>query len=463
MDSVTLRRSHFNLGDEIKRYRTSSMDQSEGIENYKSPPATLDENLKNELRKSHFVLGNFAPNFNTSFRREYYDKSKMLPKNGTEFSKIERKLRSQNFEFGSDKPDYLSETASKYIIPPLNNANNNQNKVSTALLQQSHYVFGNSNAPWNTTSRREFTPKKVNNVRETKDLTKTNFILGDDKPTLKSVNEETFIRHPYQPNLIDKKLLNDLRSHHFELGKDEVPNQHVTQSQISYQDPKFLSNGTNQNKPFIDNKMLRSSHWTLGDKSQELPDMYNSSYNRAHSPKQIGKKFVKNPNTFKSSFTITGNEPTTFQTNYRANFIPLNSIINEQEKRQIGDIIKTIKSSHFNLGDMKNDYKTVMSSSYVFNPNEAKNARGVLDQHLLNDLRSTHYTLGDDNIVTQTSQRRDYIPYKFHKDSFNKPCLQKSYINLGEKNNNKFAGESIYMSDYVPKELPKEDNNECWC
>ena len=200
MDSVTLRRSHFNLGDYINRYKTSSMEQSDGIENYKINNGSLDQIAKNELRKSHFVLGNFEPNYNTTFRREYYNKSGSLPKNRTDFYNIERKLRAQNFEFGTDKPDYLSETAAKYIIPPKTNENNKQN-ISTAMLQQSHYVFGNNNAPWNTTHRREFTPKKADNQRQIKDLTRTNFVLGDDRPTMKSVNDEVFIKHPIQPNL----------------------------------------------------------------------------------------------------------------------------------------------------------------------------------------------------------------------------------------------------------------------
>ena len=178
MDSVTLRQSHFKLGDDINKYVTSSMEQSEGIENHKQANAVLDQKARNELRKSHFIFGNFEPNYNTTFRREYYNKSSSLPKNKVDFANIERKLRTQNFQFGTDKPDYLSETAAKYIIPNINKEDNKQNKISTAMLQQSHYVFGNSQVPWNTTNRREFTPKKADTTRGTKDLTKTNFILG---------------------------------------------------------------------------------------------------------------------------------------------------------------------------------------------------------------------------------------------------------------------------------------------
>ena len=459
MDSVTLRYSHFKLGDDKNRYQTSSMEQSEGIENHKMDKSKLDQTAKNELRKSHFVLGNFEPNYNTTFRREYYNKSSSLPKNKTDFFNIERKLRSQNFQFGTDKPDYLSETASKYIMPP-KIENDKPNKISTAMLQQSHYVFGNMNVPWNTTHRREFTPKKADNERQVKDLTRTNFILGEDKPTIKSVNEETFIRHPVQPNQIDKKLLNDLRSHHFEFGKDDVPNQHVTQNQLTYQNPNLKDN--RQYRPLLDNQLLRETHWTMGSKSQELPDMYNSTYNRAHTPKKLDNKYVMNPNTFKSSFNINGNGPMVYQTDYRANYIPLSSKMSPKEKKQIDDLIKTIKNSHFNLGDMKNDYHTVMHNSYQFNPNDAQNAKGVLDRQLLNDLRSTHYILGDDNVAKQTTQRRDYIPYNVKNIKSNKPLLQQSHFQLGEQNNNKFEGNTIYMSDYVPKELPP-DENECWC
>ena len=42
MDSVTLRETHFKLGDDKNRYRTSSMEQSDGIENYKMDKSSLD-------------------------------------------------------------------------------------------------------------------------------------------------------------------------------------------------------------------------------------------------------------------------------------------------------------------------------------------------------------------------------------------------------------------------------------
>ena len=458
MDSVTLRQTHFKLGDDINPYQTSSMAQSEGIENAGRCNPSLDQKAKNDLRNSHFIFGNFDPNFNTTFRTEYYDKSKLIPKDNIDFKNIERKLRAQNYELGTDKPDYISETAAKYTKPNMDLNKNGPNRVSTAMLQQSHYVFGTSNAPWNTTHRRAFTPKRADTKMITKNLTKTNFVLGDDEPTIKSVNEEVYVKHPLQHNPMDKKLLNDLRSHHFEFGKDEVPNQHVTQNQITYQNP----NTKFKRAPSLDNQALRETHWVMGDKAQELPDMYKTSYDRAHTPKKADLNIVKNNATLKSSFNINGNGPMVYQTDYRANYIPLNNKLDPNDKKHIGDLIKTIKNSHFNLGEMKNDYNTVMDSSYKFDPNSAKNARGILDRKLINDLRATHYKLGQDVFANQTTQRRDYVPYKVGGNPIKKKGFQETNFKLGDLNNIKFEGQTIYMTDFIPKDLPK-DENECWC
>ena len=171
---------------------------------------------------------------------------------------------------------------------------------------------------------------------------------------------------------------------------------------------------------------------------------------------------VKNNATLQSSFNINGNGPMVYQTDYRANYIPLNSKMDPNEKKYIGDLIKTIKNSHFNLGEMKNDYNTVMDSSYKFDPNSAKNARGILDRKLINDLRATHYKLGQDPFNNQTTHRRDYVPFKVDRDGLKKRGFQETNFKLGDINNLKFEGETIYMSDFVPKDLPK-DENECWC
>lgn len=459
MDNVTIRKTHFKLGDDVNPYQTSLMAQNEGIENVGVVCPSLNQVTKNELRKSHFKFGNFDPNFNTTFRTEYYDKSSMVPRDNLDFKEIERKLRSQNYELGNDRPDYLSETAAKYTKPNISKYDLQNQKVSTASLQQSHYVFGTAGANWNTTHRVSYTPKKADNKLYQKNLTTTNFVLGDEEPTLKSVNEETYVQHPLIVSPINDKLINDLRSHHFEFGRDEVPNQHVTHNQVTYLPPK----GGYQ-KPTIDNQALRQTHWALGDKSQQPPDLYDTTYTRTMTP----KKALPNPpvdnSTLKSSFKITGTGPTNYQTDYRASYIPKKCDMDEGQKKIINDVIKNIKNSHFDFGDMQNEFGTTMANAYQYDPNKFRGAKGQLDKELINDLRATHYKLGYQPQINQTTQRRDYIPYKNVRFVNGKnPELQKDHFKFGDLNNQKLEGITIYMADYVPKPIIHDETNDCWC
>lgn len=214
MDSVTLRKTHFKLGDYQNPYSTTSMEQSKPILQEGAQPAFLDENIKADLRRSHFIFGNNEPNFQTQTQREYYDKSKLNNRDNIDFKNVERGLRATNYVLGDEKPDYISETAAKFTKPVLlpGDRMNPENKISTAQLQQSHYVFGTNKEPWVTTQQLSFGPKKVEQKLYSKNLTKTNFILGEDEPTLKSVNQETFVKHPISVNPINKELANDLRS-----------------------------------------------------------------------------------------------------------------------------------------------------------------------------------------------------------------------------------------------------------
>ena len=166
------------------------MIQNKDIENGPKYSSNLDENAKNDLRRSHFNLGNNRPDFETTFRAEYYDKSNLLPKENIDSKNIEKMLRAHNYEFGDDKPNYISEAADRYTKPNVNP--NDLNKVNNQLLQKSNYNFGSNNEPWNTTQKRSYTPKYVENDKNNIDLSRSNFVFGDDKPDFKSINSQTY-------------------------------------------------------------------------------------------------------------------------------------------------------------------------------------------------------------------------------------------------------------------------------
>jgi hypothetical protein len=446
-DGYKLRQSNFKLGDDKNPYLTTSMIQNKDIENAGPCNSLLDEKAKNDLRKSHFNLGNNRPNFETTFRSEYYDKSNMLPKDNINSKNIEKMLRAHNYEFGDDKPNYLSEAASRYTNPGVI-PNRNENKINNQLLQKNNYQFGNNDEPWNTTQKRSYTPKYAENDKNEMNPGKSNFVFGDDKPDFKSINSQTYKSHPYQFVPVDQKLIEDLRSHHYTLGHNDNPL--MTQHQVDYKDPNLFGNNFS---PTIDNNLLRKTNWQMGD---ALPsEIYNTTYNTVHTPKKVErpeKNVLRN-----SAINLVGNNPMSYLTDYRDNYVPKKGdLVN---KNDLNNLMNSIRNSHFNLGDSKNDFSTTSGNAYKFDPDAAKRANSALGKDLLNDLRGTHYKLGYDNDIGLTTQKKDYIPYGLNDSKLEKMKLQDGF-NLGDSN--KFDGISIYKSDYVPKEIP-DNGNDCWC
>ena len=420
------------------------MIQNKDIENGPKNASTLDENAKNDLRRSHFNLGNNKPDFETTFRAEYYDKSNLLPKDNVDSKNIEKMLRAHSYEFGDDKPDYISEAASRYTKPNINPNDLNENRINNQLLQKSNCNFGSNNEPWNTTQKRSYTPKYVENDKNNIDLSKSNFVFGDDKPDFKSINNQTYKSHPYQFVPVDQNFVNDLRSHHYQLGRNDAEDPLMTQYLVDYKDPTLFGNNFS---PTLDNNLLRQSHWKMGD---ALPsEIYNTTYKTVHTPKkaQPEKNILRN-----SAISLFGNKPMDYLTDYRDNYVPKQSDLSKSLNNNLQD-------SNFRLGDMKNDYGTTSGNAYKFDPDAAKNAKNGLDKNLLKDLKSTHYKLGYDNDIGTTTQKKDYIPYELNDNNLAK-MLKGNNFNLGD--NNKFDGISIYKSDYVEKEIP-DNGNDCWC
>ena len=419
------------------------MIQNKDIETAGRCNPQLDEEAKNDLRRNHFVFGNAKPDFETTFRTEFYDKSKLLPKDDLNSKNIEKMLRAHNYEFGDDKPNYLSETAARFTKPEINPKE--ENKISTQLLQQSHYVFGNSTDPWNTTQKRSYTPKIADNDKYKKNLMKTNFKFGDDKPNLKSMNSEAYIEHPYQYKPLDKTHMNYLRSHHYQFGKSDLPSQLMTQNQVDYKDPGLLGK---EKIPPLDNHLLRQTHWILGD---GYPEMYNTTYNIVHTPKKGEHERAQGRG---GSLDLKGNVPMTYLTDYRENYI----------KKRAGppDKIDNLnKKTNFNFGEMKSDFSTTSGHAFKYDPNLAKKANTGLGKDLLNELKATHYKLGYNDDIGLTTQKADYIPYGLY-DDLKKRKLPDDNITLGDKYKNKFEGETIYQTDYIEKEIP-DNVNDCWC
>lgn len=456
MDSVSLRRSHFRLGDYRNDYGTTATDQNKMIDGTKRyDAAKLDPSLKNDLRRSHFTLGNFKTDLQTINQREYIDKSKDRPRQNS-FGDHIKTLRSHNHKLGNAMPEYLSETQHKFSKPVLDANILGKQNISTKELQRSHYQFGNDNVNYSTTMQSSYIPKIQGVKFFSKDLTRTNMILGTDNPDMKSSFTTAFVRHDIKPiSHANKDLANDLRRHHFQLG-NENPNK-ISINQQDYQDHSnkdALSFGRT-----ISNQMLRKSHIQLGNPASKLE---NTTYSETMVPHLNHKKQEKcnNNNYISSIFLANDQDKGSFATETRSNYNYKHPKgISKDDKANLKNVIKEIKRHHYNFGRDKDDYNTTHSIDYKYNLEKALKSRGNLEQGLIQDLRSTHYKIGyldsSNNTTTHLSTYKPLIYDPANKAQVSSE-LRKSHFGLSLSDAMK-VDKTTYMTDYTKKELPQEN------
>ena len=311
MDSVSLRKTHFILGDYRNNYHTTTNEQNKNVDPRGRPVEVVNSEKKNDLRKSHFILGNHNTTYQPSSRAEFTQKQGNNPHQ--DLGSIGKALRRHSHVLGDNPIEYKSEMHSKFKNP--NTTGRQQQVVSTAELQKSHYVFGSSNDPWATTAQTSFGPKEVVDSKlYQKNLTKTNFILGDDRGPLNSVSHQTYVPHRNQGfSQANKELSADLRQHHFKFGND-------TPSMLSVNHQDYINRDLNNArlKATIDDKSLKRSHFSIGDKSQASRDHYETTYQKAMDNKGLVNTSRFPNSTFKSSVNIKGKDKDSFVTEFRA-------------------------------------------------------------------------------------------------------------------------------------------------
>jgi hypothetical protein len=88
---------------------------------------------------------------------------------------------------------------------------------------------------------------------------------------------------------------------------------------MSIQKQDYISpSQVDQQHSKLNNVLLRQSHFSLGDKSQQMPDHYATTYSTTMVPKENIKNDKKENISFKSSVSITGKDPVSYQTETRS-------------------------------------------------------------------------------------------------------------------------------------------------
>ena len=466
-----LRNSHFILGNTPLNYETSFAAQSASIP--KKIQFKFDDNLENKrkLQKTNFILGNQKNDYVSKYNSEYFDKLPfMKDKNQKrELELISNKLKETHVAPLTSQIKYESETQAQFKKPTI--SENNQMKINTAALQESHLSLGSHNVPWISSNRYFLTPKRtleLDNNRYNNNSLKLreshiSFSQDKDVNNFRTENMDSFTQIPknYEQNKMDLELKNNLRKEHFSFGNEDNPNNRISSNQINFQDPKLHKNYHPVNlKNKIDINKYRRSNWTISNGDER--DFFKSSYGLTMTPKKPEIKTKKEINTYKSSVVIGAEDQKDgFVSEYRKNYpdgkLAFN-LKNIGQDKKLMETINNIRKSHFNFGESKNDYFTTSSNAYKYDPILAREGRGQLNDVLKNNLRSSHYELGMGNEREKyTSNRRDYISYPNYKPI--KIVDKNNQSSAFHRNRNVFEGESIYMSDYTEKPIPNPDEN----
>lgn len=265
-----------------------------------------------------------------------------------------------------------------------------------------------------------------------------------------SVNQETFVPHEIKPNKELKELANDLRAHHFSIGNDQGDNM-VSMHNTDFREKPSASRASMDMK-------LRDSHFKVADGSA-APDHYTSSYNKSHDYKG-NSKAEKAPNAnFKSSGVLGTNEKFNFASEAQANFGAKYNQLSQGDINTIQNVIKDIKSTHFNLGNDGANFSTTNNAAFGFDAGRAANAKSTLNTNLLNDLRASHYKIGYGPSTMSTTHMDTYRPKDISPANAFKNLsedLRRSHFNVENKqSNNSDLKKTVYMSDYYSKPLPE--------
>jgi hypothetical protein len=462
------------LGNTPVNYQTSSQAQNESIPNDgKYHNNRLTEENKQRLRQSQFTLGSSKNDFNTDYNLEYYDKSSFNNTGKNNESKaIKEKLRGSNYEIGNDKLNYISENAGQFTKPVLNydeiKKTKMQTEVTTKNLRSQHFDFGQEKVPWNSINREVFTPKKIDNNRYNSQLNelirKGNIQKPEENRDFTSETMLSYGKKPLVKNSLSQEFKENLRRNHFNFGDENYKGDVNTVNREDFKDPRLDKNYT-YGRSQLDPYKFRKSQWSLAPQNGE--NYFNTTYSRTMTPKKLSPEDMSNNANLHTSIQIGGDKlnKEDYQSVYGTNFANKNLMdgnyyVNNNDKKIFDNIKKFNKNSRLELLQGKGDYNTTMNEYYKYNPTEAKSSFRPLNIEARNNLRGTHYQLGDNNeMEKETSNRRDYIAYaplKMERITSGK----RNYESMGkDPNGNVFDANTIYQTDYTKKPMPKEDEN----
>eukprot|EP00347_Sterkiella_histriomuscorum_P008878 403343401 len=405
---IQMRKSNFALGEPSpKQLQTTNQ------ANYQGPPnhfkaVTIDAATKADLRKSHWGIGGQGfGNIYVSTQGASYSKRSPSVQAVADLKDTNQKIqlmRGHHFNFGNEHMTYETTTKSKFNLDgagsrfkqpvqagpePVNNAKND--------LRKHHFDLGGQSGSMMTTHQIEFSQKSPAQNRNTSlgkiDKSKTSITIGDGQSYPMTTSAQLqFKAHNATPQGLDKELLKNLRSAHFQLGQHPAQYESANQGYGGFKQP----NSPTQLDQNIQKK-LRNSSLEIGDKSMGGA-FYQTTYKINNAPKNLqdAKPLPTNNNrSFQSNFQIGGeNNKFMDMTSTGAAYQQYGNIKAAQPDKSFE---ANLRAKHFALSHTEQSdplhYKTSHQNQFQ-SPPAGGTFRGVLNQEKKNELRKNHFDFG---------------------------------------------------------------------
>ncbi|CAK61976.1 unnamed protein product (macronuclear) [Paramecium tetraurelia] len=316
-------------------------------------------------------------------------------------------------------------------------------------LRSNHFQLGQTDQKNQFTSvmKMNFQGDQANfqasGVGDKLNLKGVHFHLGESKPLYNTIFKTDFQgKQTGQPAVLNQEQKNDLRTNHFVLGNQEIHK--VSMSRAMYNE-KPLQPGLQNEQEIQKNKMI-SHHHNFAETSHK---MMQTNYYEQYQPQQLEPKqdLAEKARLLRVSNIFLGKEK-----------LPMVTAQQEYYNRKEGGPSASFKAgfqtTHINLGTANPEYQTI--NQEYFQRQEIQS--NPFAEENRQNLRATHFILGQDSQTYSSESMSHYRPYSENKVNLvnNTSALQGSHFTIGDPRYMNHMTETYYSSTMKP---PQKSSN----
>jgi len=301
-------------------------------------------------------------------------------------------------------------------------------------LRKSHFTLGTADARLRGSEYiSEYQKKDAAHEQSQKgklDLRASHFQLGTNSAkVLCTVSQKDFKEHVgFEPSKLNEDKKRDLRASHFVLGNYQP--RYASLNQTNFQEKHIPVGLHKQEQEEQKNKMRKHNHDFTETSKKHFSSEYNTNFNKQNDPSSLrqalsAKELQQKVVDLRKSHVILGED-----------FNPMRSIAQIDYQSKQGGLVApandnvNIRKTNFQLGVAPGEFASMYRDNYVAHPPQKSEYQGALIQ----ELRATHFSLGQENPVYSSNMGASYRgpPANFKPAQTLNPNLQKNHFSLGD-------------------------------